>query len=775
MDSDNGSIEYGLHTPMPGGSSYDVTWDDEVITIYIPPVGYTIDRFPDPVTGKESRELVPCEILNIDLKIEDQKWKREGLPKEWKRWRKEERQKQRTDPDFINPEAEKIRQKHWTRRINGVWLAIGNRKGEPTQYFYLPGPFWHFLNWWRQDFGYPDFRVAQWEIYLVLCLTYDHPDMFGLAFAGNRRGGKSAISMHHLWEYPSRTKFAKAGMQAQTEKDAKKKWDESLVIGFLSQPDFFKPKYDKSNQLKREILYRPRLKGNRASDKDEDDDDEVIDGALNSRIDFRETKSGSYDGYKMHRNSFEEPGKWEEEDVQTTLAVIIPSLKDIDGTKLGCTFLPTTIEDMEAGGREFIKLAENSRPSLMKKNDSGKTSSQIIFLYQAAYKNYITDEYGRAIIDDPLPNEKVYDNRGKRILKGSRTVLLNERKAVQHDRQQYVQLVRKYSFTWAEAKMMDTAQSPFNVQILEARMNELNSGRAFPFVKGNFDWVDKIDGEVDFVRDDVAGRWALHLNPDKYGDYFDGDNRITNRNTFEMFEGKKLWAPRNNRFFRIGTDPIRYNKTDDPRASKAGAYVWYKFDPNKDLGKPESQWVSHNFIAQYLIRPSEFSIFGEDMIKACRFFGCSILPEPNVNNLQQHFDNRGYGKYILFRKDFSEEVIPKTRTQNDDFKGLDASETIVDAWVSRLITLVNRHGKRFLFPELCEQMINFIIKDRTKYDAVVAAGYAVLAAEANIDDIPDDNENEGESLMTMYDADGSVSQPIADTEQQEYENDFFRI
>ena len=150
-------------------------------------------------------------------------------------------------------------------------------------------------------------------------------------------------------------------------------------------------------------------------------------------------------------------------------------------------------------------------------------------MHQPAYKNYIVDEYGRAIIEDPSPDEKIYDINGRRIRKGSKTVLQEDRDAVRHDHQAYVEIVRKYSFTWEEAKMMDSTSSPFNVMILEKRYNDLISARSLPFVKGNFDWVGGIDGDVVFNRDDVSGRWAVHLNPDAYGDYFDGDNRITNR------------------------------------------------------------------------------------------------------------------------------------------------------------------------------------------------------------------------------------------------------
>lgn len=750
-------IEYGLHTPMPGGSSYDIVWDEERVTVYLPPIGMTIDRFPDLVTGKESRQLVPCEILGADLPIEKQKWKRVGYPKDWKKWRREEKKLQRTDPFYVHPDAEAFRVMNWTRRINGCWQAIGNRNGKPTEYIYLPGQYWHFISWWDQDFGIPEFRISNWEVYLHLCWTYDNPFTYGMALAGNRRGTKTSISMHHMFELPSRMKNGKAGMQAQTKNDAKNKFTESLVYGFLRQPDFFKPKYDTSNQFKTEIAFIKRL-NKETADQDSDDLDSSI---LGGRIDYRETKFGSYDGYKMHRSSFEEPGKWEEEDVDKTLRTIIPCMRE-GNAKLGCTFLPTTIEDMEKGGAQFIKIAEDSRPSLMKKNENGRTATDIVFMYQPAYKNYIFDEYGRAVIEDPSPNEKVYGIDGKRILKGAKSELLANRAAKAHNHQAWVEEVRKYSFTWEEAKMMDTSSSPFNVDILQKRLQSLESARAYPFVVGNFDWETKKDGEVMFTRDDVAGRWKLHLNPDRYGDYFDGSKKITNNVGVEMFEGKKFFFPKNNRLWRLGTDPIRYNKTDDPRSSKAGAYLWYKFDPAKDMNKPISEWVSHNFIAEYLIRPDEFEIFGEDMIKACRYFGCSILPEPNVNNLQQHFDARGYGRFILYRKDFGEEVIPKQTSVTNDYKGLESNDHIVDAYVSRLISFVNKHGQRIHFPKLCEQMISFTPKTRTKHDAVVGAGYAILAGDAVIEDPVEEVEEAKQAWFHMYDENGKESD-IAET------------
>lgn len=759
---------YGLHTPIPKGSSYKIQWDDETIEVHIPPVGYTINRIPDPQTGIVPLDIVPCEILFKDLPLEQQKWTRTRLPKEWSQWRKEERIQQKSDAAYVHPDADRFRQQEWTRRINGVWIAIGNRNNFPTEYFYLPGPYYHFLNWWRQDFGYADFRIPQWEVYLAMCWGYDHPKVHGLMLSSNRRFGKTGISMHHLFEMPSRVRAAKAGLQGQTRKDAREKFETGLIYGFLSQPDFFKPRWDTGSGLTKELSFRPPISRGKNAIEQLDDYDEK--SGLWSKIDYRETKSGSYDGYKLHRYSMEEPGKWEEEDVYKTIRVVVPSTIE-PPDKIGFIFAPTTIEDIDKGGKEFIEAFEDSRPSKMLSNPNGQTTSRLVSIFVPAYKGYIFDEYGRAVIDDPRPGEVLIDSKGKPIKYGAKTILLQNRESVKHDQQLYVDEVRKFPFSWDEAKMMDSANSPFNTMVLTARLSKLESMRSLPFIYGNFEWVNgEVDGDVEFVRNDHGGRWQFHYYPDKYGDYFEGDNRVTNRVGYELFEGKKVWFPKNNKMFRMGTDPIRYDKTDDPRASKAAAHVYYKFDPAKDLHKPLNEWISENFIAFYFVRPNEFEIYGEDMIKACRFFGCSVLPEANVKNLEQYFVGRGHGRFIIYRKDFDETVIE--RTLNDGFKGLESRDAIISAGISRKIAWINKHGHRMLFPDHVKQCINFRVKDRTKFDAVVSGYYTLLAVDAELDDPISHEDVKPEVIFPMFSADGDRSTLITDFEEiEEYDYD----
>lgn len=748
---------YNLTTPMPGGSEYHIKWDDEVVTVQLPPVGYTIDRVPNLETGEPTYELVPCEILFDDRPIEEQKWSRTPLPQNWKKLSREERIRRKSDPNYVNPELDKFRQQQWTRRLNGLWIAIGNKQGRPTEYVYLTGEAYNYFNWWKQDFGFPRFRFTYLKVFYLIQWGIDHPVIHGATLSTNRRYGKTAISMHFLWEQPSRTYASKAGLQAQKREDAQAKFLENLVYGWRHQPNFFKPIYDYNSTNKNEITFAPPTPKGKANEELFDGDDETKKIALYGKIDFRETRTTSYDGYKLHRYSMEEPGKWAKVSVYTTLQKVIPSTRELF-EKIGFIFAPTTIEEMEEGGEEFIRMFEDSRPSIMKKTETGSTTSQLVSLFIPAYEGVVFDEFGRSVIDDPKEGELIYDEKGKRVLKGGKTRCLELRNSKKHDYQLYVQEVRKYPFTWEEAKMMESLDGPFNIMHLDAREKAIHKMENFPYTQGNFEWVDKVDGEVEFHPDSISGRWNLNFWPDKEGPYVDGDKRITNRVTTEYFEGKPVYIPNNNRLFRIGCDPIRWTKTDDPRSSKAGAYVWYQFDPAIDLGKPKEEWKSHNFIAEYLHRPEEFEIFGEDMIKAMRYFGCSILPEENVTNLRQYLETRGYGNFLLFKRDFSDQVIRQTK--EDNYKGVESNDEVVDAWVRRLITYTNKHMNRCPFPRLIEQMKRFTIKNRTKFDAVVAAGYTLLAAEANVVDPGQEDSLSLDEIFTMYDQSGTKSKRI---------------
>lgn len=720
-----------LHEPIPSGSEYPISYDDQTIHVFLPPVGYTIDRIPDPETGIPSYDLVKCEILFNNQPPEKQRWARTELPKEWDKWRAEEKEAQKSNPKFIHPKCDRFRKQEWTRRINGVWMAIWDPAKNETEFVYMPGFGYFIHNWWMQDFGYPKFRFVYLKVYYALQWAEDHPKVHGITMSTNRRFGKTSIAFGWQFEHGSRNYNSRCGMQAQIKNDAKEKWDNCMVYGWKRLPDFFTPKYDYNlqNELKFVI---PGAKEDGPIDHTRE---------LGGTMNFRETKSTSYDGKKLHRYVMEEPGKWSEEDVYKTLRTIVPCTMDLGSDeKIGLIFAPTTIEDLNAGGYEFIDMFEESFPSLMAKNEDGKTTSNIVALFIPAYEGYLFDAFGRSIVDDPPPGVIVYDEKGKPQKEniGAKRKILNSRKKYEKDRQKYAEQVRKFPFTWSEAKMMADQESPFNLEILMRRYNELSAMPGQMYIMGNFEWKNGvIDSEVEFVRDDIGGRWALAMVFDQEGGKFEDSAQIINRVGEDYRDGKTFFYPKNNRMFSIGSDPIRYGRTDDPRASKAAAYVFYKFDPNIDgLSLKEAvkagQAKSYNFIAEYFYRPDEFHVYGEDMIKACRYFGCSMCAEDNIEALRQHFDTRGYGQFVVYKSNFSKDTI--SRAEKDGWKGVKSDEEVIHQYVSRLVSFVLHHGHRIPFPNLIKQMMAFTIKERTKFDAVVGAGYTLLGAEMVIPD-----------------------------------------
>lgn len=748
---------YSLCEPIPGGSPHNIQWDDETITVHLPPVGYTIDRIPDPTTGKPSFELIKCEILNLGLPVEEMRWRRTEIPADYIKWRREEVARRRYEPFYFHPGAEAFRKQEWTRKINGVWVALGNRSGKDPKFVYLTGQAYDFFNWWQQDFGYPRLRLVLLKVFHSMQYVKDHPLLNGLTLSTNRRFGKTSISMHNLWYEASFKPKYRAGMQAQTRNDAADKWEESFLFGWRHQPHFFLPKWDTTTKNKSDLVFVDRgdVTG-KAAMKAAIDDAEQVWGGLNSKIDYRETHATSYDGYKLHNYSFEEPGKWVEEDIYLTLRTIIPSTMD-NYKKIGFILAPTTIEELEKGGDKFIELFEDSRPSLMAKNENGKTTSRLIALFISSAEGYVFDEYGNSIVEDPEKDEVVIGEDGLRIFEGAKTRILRDRKPLAGNYQLLTQQIRQYPLTWDEAKMMNTADSPFNVMKLQKRLDQLEAMPSNLFITGNFDWVDKEDGDVDFFRDDLNGRWHIGKLLDIELKQSDPDKRLKNRVGVEFIEGKRVWYPKNTKSFRFGADPIRYVKTDNPRSSRASTYGFELLNPSVDTNVAKQNWKTHNFFAEYFHRPSEFSVYGEDMIKALRYYGAPILAEENVNNLRQYLEARGYGQFVLFKGDFDSTVIRQTSSQEDAYKGLSSVDEVVSAGIQRLISFVENHSHRMIFPIQIRQMIQFVIKDRTKYDAVMGSIFTMLATEAKISEYMEEEIDDITEILPLYDQSGNRS------------------
>lgn len=755
----------GMHAPIPGGSQYDITYEAkqrEIITIHLPPVGFTIDRMPNPETGVPSYELVKCEIIGADLPVAEQKWKRPELPKDWPKWIAEEKRSRKYNKDFVHPEAEKFRAREWTRRVNGCWLALGNKNRKTTEYVYIPPSAYLYFAWWKADFGFPRFRVIYLELFHTLQWSEDHPLSHGVLFATKRRFGKTAIAGCWTFDKPSQMPGGYGAMQAQNSTKAAEFFDINLMQPFRRLVKFFQPVYDPAQSQKKQLVFlKAPPKGKKKLEEDEnlliESPDEVE--PLGGRITCVTSSSGALDGKKLHRFWADEPAKWRV-DVEETVQTYIPCTEDDMGNKIGQLFLPTTIEKFENGGREFVSLAEKSFPSMMKTSPNGKTESGLIFLFGPAFKAFVFDEFGRSVIEDPKPGEKIYGEDGKLITEGAKTKLMKRRKSktTEADR---IQEIRKYPWTWFEAKMQAATQCVFNAEILTKRVEGLYAMPHMPWVRGNYEYSgEPEESDVEFIRNDINGRFQVAWQPDASGGMHENSSKIINNIDFEWYEKKKLWFPRgNDRLFSCGMDPFKYKTKGDTRKSNGGAYIFRKYDPAVDHGVPREQWESYNFAVQYLFRPDDWDTYVDDMIKLIRFWGVSCLPEDNVTDLRQALDARGYGRFLLYRGNFTEDVLKSAQPSPysaDYDKTVKSNEETINNYTRKLNTFYNRHGHRVPFPELLEQSLTFDPNETQPSDAVVAAGFTMIAAEATPNE---EHQRAAEELniIPLYDNSGTRS------------------
>lgn len=713
-----------MFTKHKGGSTRSVGYDEEWVELNLPPEGKVFNK----LTGKVERRRV----LFLEKSTTNRRWSRTPLPKEWKTWRKEEKIRQRSDPDYEHPEIVKFSVQEWDRRINGVWIAVYNPKTKKTDKYFLTGMHYFHLNWMRfQGFpgkGYPDFREVDLDVFQMLEWTINNPKCNGLLLATLRRFGKTAILGTFILDYISRTANTNGGLQSMTREDAKKVFNTNIFYPFKSLPDFFKPKYDYKTQSMLKFS-EPANTSKSALDYDPEEDD-----SLYSEIDYRDSGEFAYDGHKLHRVGYEEPGKTKDVDVNERHNVVRPTTM-VGPEIIGKIFAPTTIEELDNGGGNYLKLWNRSNYSdiFKEENKNGKTDSGLVNMFIPAYKGYMFDDYGRSLEQE------------------SKEELMNERANIK-DKRDLAAFIRKFPFTFAEASMLADDQCVFNAYILTTRYNQIDKMVKKPYGAFSLKWYDKKDGPVQMIKDPDKGLFNFSWVPEPTQSIEDGVARILNnvgeKTIYVDGDPKKLYFPLNDHLFTVGTDPISYTKTADPRASRASAYAFRKFDSTADTGRKRENWESHNFFVEYIYRPTDPNEYFEQMIMLCRLLGCSILPEAQKTDIIKHFDDRGYGRFIMYRGDFKDEKI-RGKGPSGDTAGVPATKEVIDAYTSRKVEYYERHGHRCPFDRLIEQDLKFNPLKTKEFDASVASGWTLLALD-KITAPPEKSETKASQWFDEY-------------------------
>lgn len=615
---------------------------------WVPPVGYGIDP--------ESQELVKIDVVKRSTSKSEQFWERTDYPDWWKAKRKVEIKRQQFDPDYVDNDCEQFRAQEWHRRLCGMWFY---NNGIPT---YITGEHYMLMNWWPMDDGYPEYRNADRKRYYVLEYCVEDPRCAGMVDVANRRSGKSYRGALFLYNYVSRTSNANGGSQSKTDGDIKKLFKGKLVTPFRQLPDFFRPELDNrlGNSPEKEMRFvRSPKRGKGAME----DIDEL---GLNSFINYLSSDKFAYDGWKLQRYLGDEVGKTTEVSVYERWGVVKYCLR-VGKKWIGKALLTTTTEFIDNEKSDFEKIWAGSDPNVRDAN--GHTKTGLYKYYTPAYEVYEVDRYGNAD-----------EEAGKQFYINTRAGLADDAAALESE-------IMKNTLDETELFRKGAKLCLYNANKLNDRLSWLSWNKMTE--RGNFIWIDgKIDTKVEWVPN-PNGRWETAWMP-----------KPEETNLVERVGG--ISTPLNELNFVSGCDPVDHDETEDNRNSKCSSFVKRR---RNLLG--DDMFTRCRFI-KYVHRHPDATLFYEDMIMQCVFFGCKLLFESNKPGIKRHFARRGYYPFLIHLPGYKEPGIPSTLENKRD------ASLMIEAHIEKYID-------RYFFSDEIKQALSFNIKKTQPSDIWMAA------------------------------------------------------
>jgi hypothetical protein len=654
------------------------------------------------------------DILFSKLKKEDQYWKRQDVPSGLS---------QDNAESYIEYIIEEFR-----RRREGVWFM---NNGKPE---YLTGTHYFALQWVKmEDNGdYMDFRYAQRDMFYFTQACIVDPRCLGELFVKSRRTGYTYQILCQLLNDGTSISNARLGMTSKTADDAAKAFSK-FSYGYLNLPFFFKPIVKGAEDSKKFLEFAKPSDRSKVSKKNKDTN---TDDYLNTLIDYLPTKDDAYDGQKMFRYLGDEISKWSKpHNFEKHWGQVSPTF-DTGGRVVGKAFLGSTANAMNNGGREFKNIYLLS--DVKKRNSiTGRTPSGLYSYFLPAHKNMeeFTDKYGvcHEIVEK---GSGYYNVQGEYKTIGSIQFLEAKRSSKKKESDiSYNEELRAFPMTTDEAFRDELHQSLFNIERIISQMkfnDEFEVEKTL--VRGNFQWKDGVKDSVVEWKPNERGRFLVSWIPPE---------ELQNRFEIKMNYGGYSKHPLNDDLGAFGCDTYDISGTvegvrkdgtyneETSRASKGALHGLTSFT----LGDVPS----NAFFLEYVSRPKTAEMFFEDVLMACVFYGMPILAENNKPRLLYHFKNRGYRGYSVTRFDKTSNRLSPTEKElggmpnsSEDVRQMHASA--IEAYTEKFVGRNNETEEIGYMPFnfTLEDWMAFDVTNRTKFDASISSGLAIMAVNRRL-------------------------------------------
>ena len=647
---------------------------------------------------------LPAEFKTHNFK--EKKWGKLDYPKELSRiktifdWKEYPEEFKEDWYDYIETEFE--------RRDTGFFFS---NKGKST---YITGSHYMYLQWSKIDVGNADFRESNRLFYIFWEACKADARCFGMCYLKNRRSGFSFMSSGETVNLATMSTDSRYGVLSKSGPDAKKMFTDKIVPISINYPFFFKPIQDGMDRPKTELAYR--VPASKLTRRKLDINETVADiKGLDSTIDWKNTGDNSYDGEKLKLLVHDESGKWEKPNNILNNWRVTKTCLRLGSRIIGKCMMGSTSNALDKGGSNFKKLYYAS--DVEKRNSNGQTASGLYSLFipmEWNYEGYI-DSYGMPVFD--TPEKPVSDPYGMPIKQGVISYWENEVNGLKQDQDGLNEFYRQFPRTEQHAFRDEAKESLFNLTKIYQQIDHNESMASSTLVtRGNFQWENGVvDTKVIFMPN-KNGRFYVSWIPS-----VSLQNRVVTKHSIKH--------PGNEHLGAFGCDSYDISGTVDNRGSNGSLHGLTKFSMEDA--------PSNHFFLEYIARPQTAEIFFEDVLMACVFYGMPILAENNKPRLLYHFKRRGYRGYSMNRPDklsnklsITEREIGGIPNSSEDIK--QAHAAAIETYIEELVGILgdDEMGDMY-FQRTLEDWARFNINNRTKHDASISSGLAIMACNRN--------------------------------------------
>lgn len=669
------------------------------------------------------------QIVNYGKPIAEQVFRKTFIPKDLK-YQPEDDQEA-----FID------REHH--RRKEGMWYYI---KGEPI---YITGLHYYFLNYWPVQTGKPtQFRMGDWKFFIIWMHVVLSPVIFGLIVFKSRRIGDTEKALCLVYEYATRVRNTVNQLyDCRVEDDMKKTW-QRLKIAHQRMHWIMRP-VTKNDDPSSQFEFRtPKRKiDNSNSFVDEHGNLTMTEfkyRELDSDISYY-TNTGGADGARVGRAYIDEFGKYKQINPRELWGLMKKALyDDAEGSIIGKGLFTSTIEEMKGG--ETLETSEgfwnDSDPNNLDPN--GQTATGLIRIVRGALDRDDPDRWG--FVDEDSVRAKIrarHDYLAKNKM---------WKQLIKEKRQDCIDIEDVFSNI--------SQGSPFNLENITNRKNELEYGELKTYVRGNLNWVDGIKPlpgdpkktnkrcKVYFTPDE-NGRWWISQHPSDF------NLRANSMNPYS-----KMPSPGNTESFSAGIDPIAYkeNMEDKKKISLSALALKRNLDPGvddfnelmnldglpKDFGR---DFKTNRYCCVYLYRHDSPTQNYEEWLMTLIYYGSDFLIEKNHSaGFNTYLEMTGFSQYYYD----GGSGISNYRGKQETF-GLTAGDKTIEAYMGALVELCANWINTIDIPIILRQLSTMEYDTRGKHDLGVATGFCELLANTKTQEIASKSDYENQEEVEYMD------------------------